>query len=857
MTGSLMIEGDNLCAAPIELGSATDFAVLAGSGITISGAINSTVINGDIGSAPTFSITGLENAVFVTGVNHGGNAVTVSAKASLLTAYNNAAGQTATVTYTPITDLGGQTLFAGVHFNSSSFDITGMLTLDALGDPNAVWIFQMGSTLTTASNSLVNLINGALASNVFWQVGSSATLGSDSDFAGSILAFTSITVNDGASVQGRLLALNGAVTLLNNTIVVVRAPAVVDSVEFDGGGTVVVTDTLVVASGIFDVASGTGNVSGGTVITPGDLHKVGAGELVTDSFIDVGGTAYVDEGALYVNGTLKASAVNVLPNALLGGTGLIIGDVHNAGTVAPGDHGVGTFTIDGDYTQTPQGTLQIEISGDSSFDQLIVTGTASLSGTLDVLSLGNYSFEYGQQYPFLVAGNIIGSFDEILMPNSDLYRGRFIIEDNVGILLVAPASYTLVAETPNQTRVAIALDEWIGVEDGDIGEVTLALDVLTTDQYEAAFEAIMPSYYASAISTGIELSQTQGQLLSQQLGSRRLGNRRRNQAQNEAPAEQGEIEQAGGKGARSVQPSGGKNARRVQYAEQPILLAPGPLEDETRWNVWMQGTGMFSEGGMSLTPGESFESGEFMIGADYALSQHLSIGLFTSYQEGWGDYDNGGSIDLETVRLGAYATVDFEGFYAHGAAGYGQTDYSIHRPIQWATLDRTATSNPDGSEVFFMLGTGYDFHAGNFTFGPAASIQYTRLKLNGFTERGADSLNLQVDDTTAESLRTYIGGRVAYACVINEGLTLVPELRMFWQHEFMQGGDTIHSTLDSGNGPGFDYLTEEQGSDSLYAGAGVSMLLGSNVTISLYYHANIGRNDDTQHLVTAGLNWKF
>ena len=211
--------------AALILGSADSFAVLAGSGITVAGAVNSTTITGDIGTFPTPSITGLGNVV-LTGVNHADDAVTQNAKNDLLVAYNDAAGRSATTSYGPIFDLGGLTLTPGVYKDPSSFAITGTLTLDAGGDTNAVWIFQAGSTLITGAGapgnpgSSVVLINGAQACHVFWQVGSSATIGTYSDFVGNILALTSITVNTGASLSGRALALNGAVTLDNNLIAV-------------------------------------------------------------------------------------------------------------------------------------------------------------------------------------------------------------------------------------------------------------------------------------------------------------------------------------------------------------------------------------------------------------------------------------------------------------------------------------------------------------------------------------------------------------------------------------------------------------------------------------------------------------
>ena len=209
---------------PVPLGTAAYFSVLAGSGITVAGAVNSTTITGDIGTFPTPAIIGLGNLV-LNGVNHAGDAVTQNAQNDLLAAYSDAAGRAATTTYTPIYDLGGLTLTSGVYNDPSSFAITGTLTLDGGGNPNAVFIFQAGSTLITAAGSQVNLINGAKAQNVFWQVGSSATLGASSGFEGTILASQSITLNTYATADGGMLAMNAAVNLDGyNTIAIAVVP---------------------------------------------------------------------------------------------------------------------------------------------------------------------------------------------------------------------------------------------------------------------------------------------------------------------------------------------------------------------------------------------------------------------------------------------------------------------------------------------------------------------------------------------------------------------------------------------------------------------------------------------------------
>src|SRR5579864_7251562 len=207
-----LVSGAAAAAVSVPLGTADSFAILAGSGITNTGP---TTVNGDVGTYPTTSITG-GASLTVTGTNHGGDAVTQGAKTDLVTAYNAAAGEGPT---SPIVaDLAGQTLTAGVYNSASSIGLTGVLTLNGGGNPNAVFVFQAGSTLTTASASSIVLINGAQSCNVYWQIGSSATLGTGSTFRGTILAMTSITVTTGVTIDGRVLARNGAVTLDTDTI---------------------------------------------------------------------------------------------------------------------------------------------------------------------------------------------------------------------------------------------------------------------------------------------------------------------------------------------------------------------------------------------------------------------------------------------------------------------------------------------------------------------------------------------------------------------------------------------------------------------------------------------------------------
>ena len=200
--------------AQVGLGTVTSFAVLGGQTVTNTGP---TTISGDVGVSPGNAIVGFPPGLVTNGTFHAADAVALQAQNDLTTAFNDAAGR-------------GpgrgcrrgprrvRLLTPGVYNNAAAMALTGTVTLDALGDPAAVFIFQAGSTLITASNATVSLVGAAQACNVFWQVGSSATIGTNTTFVGTVMALTSISMQTGATIQGRLLARNGSVTLDNNVI---------------------------------------------------------------------------------------------------------------------------------------------------------------------------------------------------------------------------------------------------------------------------------------------------------------------------------------------------------------------------------------------------------------------------------------------------------------------------------------------------------------------------------------------------------------------------------------------------------------------------------------------------------------
>lgn len=307
---AMMIGTPSLASAEsqptVNLGTTSAFAVLAHSTITNTGP---TTITGDVGLFPGTSFTG-EAAVTLNGATHITDAVAEQAKLDLVTAYNDAAGRTPS---SIPTELGGSTLKTGTYSSESgTFGLTGTLTLDAEGDPNAVFIFQTESTLITASESKVVLLNGARFCRVFWVVGSSATLGTDSEFVGHIFAMESVTANTRAVIQGQLMARTGAVTLDTNTITNglcedeanTATLTVIKHVVNDDGGTAVAGDFMLHVKNNGDDV--TASPYAGSE-APGKTYTLAAGDYVVSEIAKSGYKAtFSGDGDSSGNVTLTA-----------------------------------------------------------------------------------------------------------------------------------------------------------------------------------------------------------------------------------------------------------------------------------------------------------------------------------------------------------------------------------------------------------------------------------------------------------------------------------------------------------------------------------------------------------------------
>jgi uncharacterized protein with beta-barrel porin domain len=325
------------------------------------------------------------------------------------------------------------------------------------------------------------------------------------------------------------------------------------------------------------------------------------------------------------------------------------------------------------------------------------------------------TLSFGDKYQFLSAGGgISGEFDAITMPSG--FRGRFLTDSSntQGTLLVAQLSYTQVAVTPNQRRVAKALDAFIPAKSGDRETVSIALDELTAQQYPAAFEAIMPSLYASLPTMAFNVANALNTSMFQRMWMQRINGRGFSAAGIDMHPMQAEMGGTDDLGAFALNPT-----------------------RETKWGTFVDGNGVFANANSGgLLQNYKSQSGGVTAGASYKWCDSLATGVYAGYQGLQAQYDGGSRVTDNAVRFGGFGAFGLGGFYANGLVGGALHTYDMDRSIEFGTIDRTARGDTGAGELDVALSTGYDIKAGNFTFGPVTSLQYTYFNVQGFNETG-------------------------------------------------------------------------------------------------------------------------
>ena len=1020
---SLITVSGQLHAQPVSLGAAENFAIVSGQGVTNNGL---TVITGNVALSPLTTISGFNFSTppgggVVNGTVHYNDGLASQAQADALTAYNTLAGKA----YLPANDLtgldlGGMTLAPGTyHFNTSA-GLTGNVILNTQANPNAVFIFQIGSSLTTAVSSSVTVIGAGAGSdpNVFWQVGSSATLKTGSAFTGNILALASISMGTGSSLtNGRLIALNGAVTLLGNSIAApiveealpgrfwngsanrlwssanwsstaagtdqvnlasnadvvfsVNSGAInqntildsntsISSLTFNdsaavtiggtktltltaaglekgitvnsGAGLVTIGSNLVLGnlsqlvtvnnaagmliSGVISgsngltkagsgvlTLTGTENYTGPTVVAGGTL-QIGDGSAVESSIRSSGpiqinslvgqtsvlainlrsgesfynsatnngqirwiaaGTNIQDSGSMFTgSGNMRITApgktILLGTNTFSGGT-----SIRTNGSVvvgSPSAFGSGVLNLKNGHVDTYKSALlDINVGGyvqsggeismhlqgtkPGSYTRYNVTGTATLSGGKVFVydATGKYVPQGGDKQNILhTTGGLSGKFASD-SPYSKFYNAeldRNIFYHRGDTLLYPTITYktkdayvkwtqgsfkSIRGLTPNQESVGGAIDDFYRLTPIDPDGLVAFLNSQNIANLPGLYNLIAPDELTAIFQMGFSAAEIQNNNIERHL----------EQARQE-----------------SVPPGPIQYTPRSKGSKGGLVEQTAMAPETNRWSVFLEGTGGSASVDSSRNAdGYDFDTLGMTLGADLRVNDHLIVGVLGSYANSDASLVNNGSIDAESYKGAVYATAFANGFHVDALLGAGYNTYDTKRSALFGYAD----GSPDGWELDSLINAGYDFHSGNWTISPTASLAYTRVNLNHFTETGSMA-PLNYPDQNQNSLRTDIGLNISYTARVNS-IRITPQMRISWQHEYLDSTQSMDSRFASGNGPLFTVDGPHMDRNRAVIGAGVNVQITPTVSVYGYYDGQLGSSNYASDNVSAGVKVDF
>jgi len=626
----------------------------------------------------------------------------------------------------------------------------------------------------------------------------------------------------------------GGPTFSSTTITAARGDILITSnisidsplaLTFDGPHNITVTGA------IGDTAAG-----GGTIV------KNGSGTLTLTGNNTLPGNTTINAGTLQLDGSLASRQTLINSAGTLTGVGRVGGALYNNGTVAPGDNGIGTLTVGGNYFQGKGGTLVVEIDGRKSHDLVAVQQHAQLDGTLRIVNLNSSSLlKPGQHVDILTAGaGVSGTFTDMPKSNtlqlvSVVYTPNAVEVEGLSDPFGTYASNA--GLTPNQVSVARGLDK-IAFRNTQPKLINFLVNEPLSN-LPGDFDRIAPEELSSIYTIGVALANVQTANLQRRTEDIRSGSHGFSAA-GFATAGSGPLYSGGLAGPNGNE---GKESKEVKNV----------VPEENRWGAFITGVGEWvNVSGDNNARGYDVTTGGFTVGADYKVTPNFAVGISAGYAGTGTDLNRGSRVWVNGGKLGLYATYfTGGGFYVDTAVTGGYNSYDTRR----SALQGTARGDTDGGELNVLFGTGYDIKSGGWTFGPTASFQYTYLGISDFTEHGSLA-PLSFRSQHQDSLRTAFGGHVTYDWKIG-GVVIRPELRAAWQHEFGDDRYAIDSSFAGGNGDLFTVTGPRLGRDSLLLGAGFAILWNDRISTYVYYDGELGRENYEAQNVSGGVRVSF
>jgi fibronectin-binding autotransporter adhesin len=620
------------------------------------------------------------------------------------------------------------------------------------------------------------------------------------------------------------------------------------------------------AGGVFDISGLTSSELTAGSIEGAGIYRLGSKTLVVglnnlstevSGTIEAGSSSGGTGGSLIKEGTgtLTLSGANTYSGTELDAGTLIVANVQALGL---GDMVVNggilradpqPINVKGNYTENAGGTLQLQVTGANpgQYDTLNVGGNATLGGTLQLLSLGFHP-EAGNQLTLVTSGGVVTNrFAQFVDPFAtgpgystvDLVYGlnSVVLEFlSLSSPLPPPTVVTIdfesFARTPNQRAAANLLDNiQLNPTAADLMSFLYKepFTNLPGDFDKISPDALTAFYEISFSNANIQRLNLEGRLDDVRSGSNGFSS---NMKVNTATVNL-------------------EDKATVGSSKNPVeqAMQPGP---ENRWGVWMTGFGDFVDVDADYNAkGYDFTTGGASLGIDYRLTDQLVVGVMGEYAHTWTSLNPRGHIDVDSGRGGVYASWFNRGFYLNGAIYGGHNVYDSGR----ASLGGLANGGTDGGEFSTFVSTGYDLHAGQLTVGPIASLQYTCVSVDDFTEKGSLS-PLEIHSQSAESLRTDVGFRASYLWQVGKVL-VEPTLRAAWEHEYRYTDLPLIAGFAGIPGPSDTFVGPNEGHDSAIVNAGVTAYWTPTIATYVDYDGQLGRDRYDSNAVTGGVKFSF
>jgi autotransporter-associated beta strand protein len=546
----------------------------------------------------------------------------------------------------------------------------------------------------------------------------------------------------------------------------------------------------------------------GTISNAGALTKQGTGEWILDKNLSPPVSTLINSGILQVNSgdVLTSPTVTVGPGAELIGLGTIAGSVINSGIVSPGVQ-PGTLTVTGNYTQNSSGTLNIGFAS-GSHGLLAVGGQAFLGGTLRLSLLNGFVPPPAQRFPILTAGaGVNGTFS--LVQQTAIATAFTVIYDPNDVTVVAgQVPFQNFACNPNTKSVLTALQSVRNTATGDLGVVIGVLNGLPTNQLCNAAGQISPLPVPSLPTQVINYLDNQSTELDQ----------------------------------------------RLWFFEQPF-------DPQHPCDIYVNGSGIFGRiKNIFDLPALDFDTGTTTPGGEYRFSPSLGLGVYAGYAHSESRFSDGTHVSTDTPNGGTYGLWNppFMGpFGVDFAFGAGYNAYSMKRPINFGDpINRVASSNPRSKFFKYRLGTSYHKKFGKLNVEVLGSYEYASIENDRFYENGAYSLDTRVGKYDVPSFRQRFGIHLVYDIPVTNKVTITPDCRLTWIHEYLDGTRTVPVSLDSGAGPNFSLSQPHGPRDEYISVVGFYAVFGE-LKGYLYWTSDFGSGIVTSNSIMGGATLNF